>query len=268
MKQFLSSRSLPAQERHVNEQKPAAKPNVESQAFHLALNHRLEELKNSWENEGHPSFERVALMTSILDPNTGKNARKACYQVLARSGSKQRTQVDTQTGGNTKPPPQHSSGISGQPMLFVGIPILPTSHTSVMQAGIVAPPITFPLSQIMPHASIGIGLKGMGSLVAMVDSGSGCSIGRLSYHKSIADNVPELVAKFEWIPENNQIGIGGVDAQGSPIKITAIVVYHTPYRCDGQPVQLTFGLSSHVSTNTILGIPFLRQAHAAVMMNT
>jgi hypothetical protein len=44
MKQFLSSRSLPAQE-HVNEQKPAAKPNVDSQAFHLALNHRLEELK-------------------------------------------------------------------------------------------------------------------------------------------------------------------------------------------------------------------------------
>jgi hypothetical protein len=153
-------------------------------------------------------------------------------------------------------------------MLFVGILILPTSHTSVMQAGIVAPPVTFPLSQIMSHTLIGIGLKGMGSLVAMVDSGLGCSIGRLSYHKSIADNVPELVAKFEWIPENNQIGIGGIDVQRSPIKITAIVVYHTPHWCDGQPVPLTFGLSSHVSTNTILGIPFLRQAHAATMMNT
>jgi hypothetical protein len=267
MKQFLSSRSLPTQHADAD-QKPAAKPDVNAQAFHLALNQRMEELKNSWENEGHPSFERVALMTSILDPTTGKNARKACYQVLARSGPKQRSTVDTQAGGTTKPPPQHSSDGNGLPMLFVGIPILPTSHTSVMQAGIVTPPVTFPLSQIMPHASIGIGLKGMGSLVAMVDSGSGCSIGRLSYHKSIADNVPELVAKFEWIPENNQIGIGGVDAQGSPIKITAIVVYHTPYRCDGQPVQLTFGLSSHVSTNTILGIPFLRQAHAAIMMNT
>jgi hypothetical protein len=266
MKQFLASRSLRTQ--HADDQKPAAKPQVSSQAFHLVLNQRLAELKNSWEDEGHPSFERVALMTSILDPNTGKNARKACYQVLARSGTKQRSTSDVQAGTAKLPPPQHSTNDGGQPMLFVGIPVLPVSHTSVMQAGIFAPPVLFPLSQIMPHASIGIGLKGMGSLVAMVDSGFGCSIGRLSYHKSIADNVPELVAKFEWIPENNQIGIGGVDAQGSPIKITAIVIYHTPYRCDGQPVQLTFGLSSHISTNTILGIPFLCQAHAAIMMNT
>lgn len=103
----------------------------------------------------------------------------------------------------------------------------------------------------MPHASVAVGLKGMGYIVAMVDSGSGCC---LSYHKSIAEeHHSDLVANFEWIPDKNQIRIGGVDAQGAPFKISAVITYHTPYMCEGQPIQLSFGLSTHVSANTILG---------------
>lgn len=149
---------------------------------------------------------------------------------------------------------------TNHPVIFVGIPVLPVPNVPSFQAGVIpASKSVFHLSQIMPHASIAIGLRGTGNIIAMVDSGSGCSIGRLNYHKSIADTHQDLVANFEWVPDDAQIGIGGVDAQGTPIKISAIITYYTPYRCDGQPIQLSLGLSQHVSTNTILGIPFLRQ---------
>jgi hypothetical protein len=156
-------------------------------------------------------------------------------------------------------PPGSSPG-TNHPVIFVGIPVIPAALTlSSFQAGVVpASKSVFHLSQIMPHASISIGLQGTGNIIAMADSGLGCNIGCLNYHKSIANTHQDLAANFEWILDDAQIGIGGVDAQGTPIKISAIITYHTPsYHCDGQTIQLLLGLSQHVSANTILGIPFL-----------
>lgn len=122
-------------------------------------------------------------------------------------------------------PPGSSPG-TNHPVIFVGIPVIPAGLTvSSFQAGVVpASKSVFHLSQIMPHASISIGLQGTGNIIAMVDSGLGCNIGCLNYyHKSIANTHQDLAANFEWILDDAQIGIGGVDAQGTPIKVSAII---------------------------------------------
>ncbi len=46
----------------------------------------------------------------------------------------------------------------------------------------------------------------------------------------------------------------------------AIITYQTAFRINGQPVTLSYGLSASASTNTILGLPFLRAAQAAIIM--
>jgi hypothetical protein len=266
LKQFLLNRKSILSDS--NDRKPAASKATSASDVHTVLSTRAEELKTKWEAEGHPSYEKAALLVSIVDPTTDKKVRQVCYQALTR-GTKRNAQ-DAEYAASAKMPPGSHPGTSNRPMTFVGIPVPPAPNVSTFQAGVI--PVTqksvFHLSQIMPHASIAIGLRGTGNIIAMVDSGSGCSIGRLTYHKSIAEAHQDLVANFEWIPDEAQIGIGGVDAQGTPIKISAIITYHTPYRCDGQPIQLSLGLSQHVSANTILGIPFLRQSHCSIMMNT
>jgi hypothetical protein len=121
----------------------------------------------------------------------------------------------------------------------------------------------------MPHVRIPIGLRNDATLLCMVDTGAGLSLGRLDYHKSINESRPHLVSSFVYLkdsPDMDEFDIGGVDEFGNATKVTAIITYKTGFRIAGQAVTLSFGLSASASTNTILGLPFLRAAHAAIIM--
>jgi hypothetical protein len=48
--------------------------------------------------------------------------------------------------------------------------------------------------------------------------------------------------------------------------VTAVITYKTPFRLSGQAVLLSYGLSESASTNTIIGIPFLRATRSAMIM--
>lgn len=117
------------------------------------------------------------------------------------------------------------------------------------------------ISQVMPHIRLPIGIKSEGSLFAMIDTGAGLNLGRLSYHKGIFESHPHLVATFAYIKdvENlSEFDIGGVDAEGNMTRVTAVIVYKTPFKVNAMPVNVAFGLSPSASTNTIIGLPFIR----------
>jgi hypothetical protein len=181
-----------------NDRKLAASKSTSSDV-HTVLCNPAEELKTKWDDEGHPSYEKAALLVSIVDPTTEKKVCQVCFQALTKGTKRNALEVEY---ASAKMPPGSSTG-TNHPVIFVGIPVIPAALTvSSFQAGVVpASKSVFHLSQIMPHASISIGLQGTGNIIAMVDSGLGCNIGCLNYfHKSIA-NTQELEELMPKVPQ-------------------------------------------------------------------
>jgi hypothetical protein len=143
-----------------------------------------------------------------------------------------------------------------------------------MQSQLLVPPrqggVTLSISQQMPHIRIKVGWNNDASLFAMIDTGAGLSLGRLSYHADIFKKRPHLVSSFVYLkddPDMPEFDIGGVDQYGNTTRVTAVIVYITPFRVNGSSVTLSIGLSASASTNTIIGLPFLRAAEAALIMS-
>lgn len=126
------------------------------------------------------------------------------------------------------------------------------------------------ISQIMPHVKLPIGTKFEATLSAMVDTCAGLNLGRLSYYQHIAEKQPHLVQSLVFLKDVDnmeEFDLGGVDEKGNSARVTAVVTYFTPFRVQGQPVCISFGLAETASTNTIHGLPFLRATHSAIFLD-
>ena len=129
-----------------------------------------------------------------------------------------------------------------------------------------------PLSDKMPHVHFNIGDKMTdATLCAMLDTGAGCNLGREDYHMAIEKRCPDLVLAVESQVNNSEwtnIHVGSIEEQGTPIVITSVIVYKTPFTTDGHPVQLRIGLAKNAAINTIFGIPFFRATQSVVHFRT
>jgi hypothetical protein len=120
---------------------------------------------------------------------------------------------------------------------------------------------TIPLenSPTLPHCQFPIGpTHGKGKLTVAPHSCIGVNIGHLALHKAMAETFPELVVTFKPMHEygENDVTIGGVEVSATKLKLTHIVEYKTPYRYNGMPRNLTFGLSEHAAATAIISIIF------------
>jgi hypothetical protein len=110
--------------------------------------------------------------------------------------------------------------------------------------------IPLEISTTLPHFNVPIGpAHGKGKLKVAVDSCAGVNIGHLPFHKAMAETFPELVASFKAMHEygENDVPIGGVEVSAAALKLTHIIEYHTPFRYNGAPCNLTFGLSEQAA---------------------
>ena len=215
--------------------------------------------------EGHPSPEAARLVQTISSNETGSDARKACYQVLA-----QHLAPLMMAEAATPPPPLASNkkAPSGKPLHFHFFAHSPQPMAAAMQAAVGRPEVFLEISQTLPHIHLPIGEhENEASLLAMVDSGAGLNLGRLQCHKSIYKQHSDLVEQFTYLNEASnmqEFGLGHV-GEGEGPKVSAVIAYRTPYVVAGRPVNVWFGLSDTVTTNTILGLPFLLAADAVSM---
>jgi hypothetical protein len=125
------------------------------------------------------------------------------------------------------------------------------------------------ISQQMPHVRFPVGDSNTATIHSMVDTYAGLNLGRLQYHLSIYKTSPHLVDSFVYLKDVDyldEFDIGGVDEHGNATRVTALITYKIPFRMSGQAVSLSFGLSESASTNTILGLPFLRATRSAMIM--
>lgn len=84
------------------------------------------------------------------------------------------------------------------------------------------------------------------SLKVMCDTGAGLNISNKPYHKSIYKTAPGVVSQYIDFGEEglDPIVVGSVDADSTDrLEITAIITYHLPYKIQGRPTRLSFGLA-------------------------
>jgi hypothetical protein len=125
--------------------------------------------------------------------------------------------------------------------------------------------IPLEISPTLPHCLMPIGPTfGKGKLKVALDSCAGVNIGHLEFHKAMAEIFPELVASFKTMQEYGErdVNIGGVEISSTALKITHIIEYKTPFRYNGTPCNLTFGLSEQAAATAIISINFLRKTKA------
>ena len=125
--------------------------------------------------------------------------------------------------------------------------------------------IPLEISTTLPHFNVPIGpMHGKGKLKVAVDSCAGVNIGHLAFHRAMAETFPELVASFKTMQEygESNVTIGGVEVSAAALKLTHIIEYHTPFRYNGAPYNLTFGLSEQAAATAIISINFLRKTKA------
>jgi hypothetical protein len=221
----------------------------------------------AWKDDGFPSQHAAELVYQIADPNTYPGARKLCFQAL----SQQEKQVSWSENSSSRKSPRNnesttpaSASVNG----IVHLHFIPSSPVPVMatQFGSRA---HLSISQQMPHVRFPVGDSNTATVHSMVDTCAGLNLGRLPYHLSIYKTCPHLVESFVYLKDVDyldEFSIGGVDEHGNETKVTAVITYKTPFRMSGQAVSVSFGLSESASTNTIIGLPFLRATRSAMIM--
>ncbi len=238
-----------------------------------------------YEAHGFPSKKMLAVICTITDPTTLPQVRRSLLASFKQpddftpsiSQASSTLTPSRKIARFTTDPTDASAATSVTRAVNLHfVPLLPPSSRSLVPLlqtqTLVSPKLSVTslnISQQMPHIRIPVGLRGDATILNMVDTGAGLSLGRLDYHKSIYESRPHLVSSFVYLkdsPDMDEFDIGGVDEFGNPTRVTAIITYKTAFRINGQPVTLSYGLSSSASTNTILGLPFLRAAQAAILM--
>ena len=217
-----------------------------------------EELGFTSQRDAERAAEAAALMTTTLSARN----RQRLAREWKRKWESETVGTQHQEGARTATYYGHGTGGTGnngtgghQTYNFIA---------RVFQA---TPIRTIPLeiSPTLPHCQFPIGPgHGKGKLTVALDSCTGVNIGHLAFHKAMAETFPELVASFKPMHEYGErdVNIGGVEVSATNLKLTHIIEYKTPYRYNGMPCNLTFGLSEHAAATAIISINFLRKTKA------
>ena len=115
------------------------------------------------------------------------------------------------------------------------------------------PHILFPKG----HREPGQSWKTVPSIRALLDTGSGLSIGSKPYWESVWNRYPELFHKFEKMgeEEQGQLTIGGIDKHGEGTACTHYMVLRTPFTDRGMEVQLRVALTDGLSWEGARRVP-------------
>jgi hypothetical protein len=141
--------------------------------------------------------------------------------------------------------------------------------TKSMKARLMREPLPVPLTERLPHIRIPIGepqptgnWNQNPTMSGIFDTGSGLTIGRLPYWRSVADRYPELIHEFGEMSEdsNEQIRVGGIEQDGQGATCTHFISIKTPFIENGKAVKINIALTEELSCNLIFGLPLIVKA--------
>ena len=113
------------------------------------------------------------------------------------------------------------------------------------------------MSQQLPHLNFPIGEGQKSSYMSgLANKGAGLNLVNLEYHQSVAECQPNLVLKFEYLKDLEDVepfNISGLDGgkvseQGKGrVDGTTLVTYKTPFLVNGKPVTVSLALGEGVA---------------------
>jgi hypothetical protein len=59
--------------------------------------------------------------------------------------------------------------------------------------------------------------------------------------------------------------ISGINAGGTPTRVTAMTSYFTPFKINGQAANIQFALAEDIASNAIIRIPFLQSTNSSLL---
>ena len=121
-------------------------------------------------------------------------------------------------------------------------------------------------TESLPHTLIPIGERKTGvpwtrnaKLRGLLDTGSGVTIGLLSYFEALATRHKELVKEFGRMSDEDrdELTVGGIEKGGQGTVCTHYIILKTPFTDKGREVELRIALTAGLSCNLIFGMPFI-----------
>jgi hypothetical protein len=232
---------------------------------------------------GFPSTEMAQIVLSIASPVTKPASRKALFNDLRR---KQLRSTSAQANLSIVGTPNSGgNGNSGLPKPTFSLCAIPSVDAmvalSAIQSQLKDYDIQLKVSQQLPMVHFPVGPEDSGmSLLMLVDTGAGSSLGYLPYHLDCYRKFPGAfavppVALSDLPGSQSSISMGGISqpngSEGNPSSactITHLCAYLTPYVIDGTKVKMVFALSPNCAVNTIAGFPLLYGCKMSILLES
>ncbi len=97
------------------------------------------------------------------------------------------------------------------------------------------------------------------SIAVAVNTCAAMNLAYKTYHTKIYKRYPHLVADYTAFREDGfqMFDIGGIDDDEQGIMANTAITYYTPFFHNTEQIKIQFALSESLTTNTILGFPFI-----------
>ena len=111
-------------------------------------------------------------------------------------------------------------------------------------------------------------------MYGLADMGVGLNLGNLEYHQSVAERHPNLVLKFAYLKDLEDVdpfNISGVyggkeSVQGKGgVYVTTVITYKNPLVVNRKLVTVSLALGEGVAFNIIFSWPFLQIIKSSIM---
>jgi hypothetical protein len=145
-----------------------------------------------------------------------------------------------------------------------------TVYAQILNANMQRTPSLIAATERHPYVSIPIGLDAPNapSAKALLDTGAGLNIGRLSYWDDFQRKFPQYVKAFGPIDfdQFEKVMVGSVNKESMATVCTHYIELYTPLMENGRPVSLRIGLADGFAANLILGLPFAVRARMVIYL--
>ena len=110
----------------------------------------------------------------------------------------------------------------------------------------------------------------------LTDTGASLNLGNLEYHKSVAERQPNLVLKFAYMKDMDDVdplntsGVNrGKESEQTKggVDVTAVITYKTPFVVDRKRVTVSLALGEKVARKTTFSWPLLHTIKDSIMTN-
>ena len=244
----------------------------------------LEDLQVNWQEKGFASAEMARSICFMVDPSTTKKGRETeaatmKNKIIRAASNKRRREQERAELRSLRSQASLATANTGQQgrdnrdnndnsFILVTLPIFSTEIDHTGREPVTKPAVNMPsllrMSQALPHIDVPIGTgpnKDL-KLRAVFDSGAGLNVGRRNYHENIRKQYPHVVKRYVDLQQENfdTPAIGGIDGNAYGSSVTALISYYTPFKTNGRPVEISFGLVDGLCAKSIIGITTMQKA--------